>query len=143
MGPAWILSVAVLGAPGPKDGAGPKDVTGDWVVVEQVIDGKAVKVDGDVYRFEPDGTLVFRLGGKDRNQPRSRYAADPAAKPPTIDLYVDAKPDSPVSRGLYKVDGDTLTIAVGELNAERPKELASRPGSKVSLMTLRKVKPQD
>jgi hypothetical protein len=48
-----------------------------------------------------------------------------------------------VSRGLYKVDGDTLTIALGDLNAERPKELASRPGSKVVLLTLRRAKPQD
>ena len=147
MGPSLIIAALAVGAPGPKGpGPDPSGIAGEWEVVEAKTAGQHGPNDakaGDVYAFEADGTLRFRFGGKVSPLPPFRYTADPAAKPATVDIRVDDKADSPVSRGRFKVDGATLTLHLGELNADRPPGLAPPAAAKTTVITFRRVKAKD
>ena len=60
-----------------------------------------------------------------------RYRTDRAAKPPTIDVWTGDDPAAG-SRGVYSLDGDTLTVYyVTDPKADRPAKLESPAGSKV------------
>ena len=42
--------------------------------------------------------------------------------------------------GIYEVKGDELKVCHGDPGADRPKEIASKEGSGLSLITLKRVK---
>jgi uncharacterized protein (TIGR03067 family) len=58
------------------------------------------------------------------------FRLDPSASPRAIDLDVTAGPDKDRKvLGIYKLEGDTLTVCVPEPGKARPKEFASKEGS--------------
>jgi hypothetical protein len=71
------------------------------------------------------------------------YGSDPFAYVccPTIDLIynVEAR-ESSTFRGIYKLDGDTLTICSANPGKARPTAFESREESNVNLSVLRRVK---
>ena len=70
----------------------------------------------------------------------SRYVLDRNKVPPTLDLR-SAADDSIASRGIYKVDGDTLTVCyVTAPDAPRPDKLEAPEGSKALLAVYRRAK---
>jgi RNA polymerase sigma factor (sigma-70 family) len=79
-------------------------------------------------------TITFK--GEDRI---STYEIDPAAKPKTIDIMSEKEG---TFKGIYKVEGDTLTIcsAIGRPARERPTEFDSKEGSGTMLIVLKRVK---
>jgi hypothetical protein len=40
--------------------------------------------------------------------------------------------------GIYRLEGDTLTVCLAEPNAERPKEFKTSEESKTTMLTLKK-----
>lgn len=115
-------------------------LVGDW---ESVLNDGERKAGGRpvVVTFAPDGRLKMDDG---RSAPdRGWYKVDAAKDPPQIDwAYPDRPAGRPVERkpwlGVYKLDGDTLTIyfALGT----RPTGLAAPEGSDVMRVTYRRVK---
>jgi arylsulfatase A len=64
---------------------------------------------------------------------------DPAADPPALDVL----PDGGRARGrrvlgIYKLDGNTLTIAMADPGGPRPTSFASAPGSRITVQTFRR-----
>jgi uncharacterized protein (TIGR03067 family) len=146
MCPALLLAFA-LAAPALKDA--PKkggDLTGEWVVESVVYGGRprAPQKDPLRYVFDADGTWTIYRG--ERKPPGNRaYRTEPDAEPPAITLKYDAaEQDGPESLGIYRLDGDTLTMCYNRPGvSKRPTEFASPEGSGTSLMVLKRARPKD
>jgi uncharacterized protein (TIGR03067 family) len=136
-----ILSLSVS-APGPKDAA-PAPVTGLWVVAKGVVGGTEVPLPGGAITFDfgTDGTLVVRADGADSPEGSGTYTLDPKKSPAEIDM-VPADPKLATAKGIYKVDGDALTLCFikGAKDVLRPAKFASPAGSEVALFTLKRAK---
>ena len=133
----------VLAAPAKKDppGKDPPSLVGEWVADKVVLGGQDLAPQGvDAMRIEfaADGTVTMRRGGQ--KPEAGAYKADPKKDPAQIDIIPPEK-NGPPAYGIYKVDGDTLTLAVipGK-DMERPKKRESPAGSMVMLMTFKRAK---
>ena len=132
------LALAV-GAPNLKDS--PKTdppILGEWKLVEWLQGGQRLDFrDGSGCEFLPGGKRLWRDGpaGTDERQ----YKLYPKASPAEIDLIrTDVGPQPQIYQCIYKVDGEKLVIAVGDLGGERPKTF---DGAAVRmLMTFTRVK---
>lgn len=115
-----------------------KPLEGKWVIESLTRDGKADDAlkgatrlhEGDKYTITPT---------KDSKGAATEGTFSIDAEKKTIDM----KPSSGNFKGktllgIYKLDGDTLTVAFAE--AERPKSLESKEGSKVVLAVMKKAK---
>ena len=89
--------------------------------------------------FRGDGIAV-REGGQTHDN--FSYLLDPTKKIKAIDLILKAGPQKGrVDRGIYKLDGDTLTICIQSNKDEpRPNEFQSPAGSQLWLIVLQRSK---
>lgn len=108
---------------------------GKWTIESLTRDGKSDEnMKGATRVHEGDKYTITPL--KDGKPTEGTFTIDAEKK--TIDM----KPSSGNFKGktllgVYKLDGDTLTVAFHE--SERPKELASKEGSKVVLAVMKKA----
>jgi uncharacterized protein (TIGR03067 family) len=136
---ALVLSVSV-GAPGPKDV--PASVTGLWVVAKGIVGGGEVPLPTGAITFDfgADGKLIVRANGTDSPDGSGTYTLDPKKSPAEIDM-VPADPKLPSAKGIYKIDGDALTLCFEKgSEASRPTKFESSAGSEVALFTLKRAK---
>lgn len=113
----WQLSSSELG--GKK--ADPKEVAN---VTLNIDDKKAVSREGVDVKEESEITLL-----------------DPTAKPAAIDMKITAGDDKDqVVKGIWKLDGDSLTICVAEPGKDRPKEFAAKEGTGHTLLGFKRMK---
>jgi uncharacterized protein (TIGR03067 family) len=130
-----LFSVLALGAPALKEPLKKdNDIVGEWVVESSVWNGRPRPYQNRPMRmtFQADGTWV-------------QYRGDPTSNPPAITLKYDAPEQfGPEALGIYRVEGDTLTLCYGRSSSEtRPTEFASPEGAQLSLMVFKRVKPKD
>ena len=97
----------------------PEDVVKTAIIV---FDGKTMKMTRTVDGNEQTSEMGFTL--------------DPTKKPKAIDTDIMGK----TGTGIYSLDGDTLKICHGDLSDERPTEFASKEGTKITLVVLKRVK---
>lgn len=130
---AAVVAFATAGVADDK-----KPLEGKWTIESLTRDGKAddgmkgaTRVhEGDKYTITPP---------KDSKAPTTEGTFTIDAEKKTIDM----KPSSGNFKGktllgVYKLDGDTLTVAFAE--AERPKGFESKEGSKVVVAVMKKAK---
>jgi uncharacterized protein (TIGR03067 family) len=112
---------------------------GDWRFASLEIDGNAlpggalahsrVLFDGDRFRSEsPEATYegVFTL--------------DAEAAPPRIDIdFVEGPEAGNTAYGVYRLDGDSLTLCLGLVGSPRPSSFTTSAGSGHALERLRRV----
>ena len=128
-----VLTGLVGAAPGLKDPSkkGPHAIVGEWV---EDANGRVHFVftkDGRVLRTEKDFPDVAYT-----------YTADEAKVPAEIDLTQTGA--NVTSRGIYKVEGDTLTLCFGlDRGAVRPAKFAKAEQPPVGLSTFTRAKPQE
>ena len=79
--------------------------------------------------------IVSKSG--DAEKKKGTFQLDATPKIKTIDFRTDDQ----LVHGIYKLDGDTLTICLDESGEARPAEFVSKAGSKVALVVLKRVKP--
>lgn len=109
---------------------------GKWVLESVTKDGKQDEtLKGATREHKGDTYTIVPL--KDAKPTEGTFTVDAEKK--TIDL----KPSSgnfkgKTLQGIYKLDGETLTIAFGE--TERPKGFESKEGSKVVVAVMKKAK---
>jgi uncharacterized protein (TIGR03067 family) len=93
-----------------------KAFQGTWVTAAEGLDSK--------WTFEGE-TLKATVNGVDYT---CKVKVDSNAKPhPTVDLAVDEGPEEAkgkTSKGIYKLDGEKLTLCVSVPGKDRPKEFA-------------------
>jgi len=79
--------------------------------------------------------MTFTRDGQEQSREMT-FKLDPTAKPKAIDVDINGKP----GLGIYSLEGDTLKICHGEEGDARPTEFASKEGSKVALIVLKRAK---
>jgi uncharacterized protein (TIGR03067 family) len=134
-------AVIVAGALGADDAVRAElaRLDGTWQLVSATPGGK-----------EPPGEVVKKIRvvikagrhtvyfGDDVVAKEIPFTIDPARDPKAT---TDTLPGGKEIKGIYKLDGDTLTSCVAEVGKERPSEFASRPGSGHTLRVFERVKP--
>jgi RNA polymerase sigma-70 factor (ECF subfamily) len=124
--------------PAAGKGADQKDeekILGTWALVSAEAGGKKVPEEK-----VKEARLVFAAGGKwtgkfPKGDQEGTYKLDPARKPKEITFTGQEGKTQP---GVYKLDGDTLTICINEEGNERPTEFASKEGTKLTLIVFKR-----
>jgi uncharacterized protein (TIGR03067 family) len=132
-----VLTVTgfALAAPGATDPPKkPSRLVGEWRYVS--IDGQETVPTTDTYMA--DGTVVTRSEiGLARSSAVSRYVTNETAYPARIDTRFD---DDPPLEGIFKIEGDHLTICSRKGRGQRPKAFGEK-GATTDV--LERVKPKD
>lgn len=116
---------------------------GIWKMTAAEIGGQDVLGPGKGLK---NGKLVLRgsemsITRNDYDTVTTDYVIDPTQKPRTIDFVPRNGPENErgrVHRGIYKLDGDTLTVCVNGPDLERPTEFKSAEGTQIMLFTLKR-----
>jgi uncharacterized protein (TIGR03067 family) len=146
-----VLAVAVV-APGPKGKVKDESVVGEWVAERTTFAGNRVPLPKEPVRyvFSVDGTWATYRGEKKHPGEHQVYDTDPSKAPPAIDLSFDEvdgdrePPNRPqVLRGIYKVDGDTLTLCLATNGGDRPKALESTAEVPARLWVFKRAKKKE
>ncbi|HJZ91377.1 MAG TPA: TIGR03067 domain-containing protein [Gemmataceae bacterium] len=139
-----LLGLAVaVGAPGkdaPKEKA---SIVGTWNGEKAVAGGKDLPVpEGGVsFTFTEDGKVMVTEGKREKPD-TGTYKLDPKKDPAEIDLTPPPEKKEKVVLGIYKLDGDTLTLCFGKDGGARPTKFESPEGSQVIVITLQRAKKE-
>jgi uncharacterized protein (TIGR03067 family) len=109
-------------------------IQGNWKVESATVAG--AKNPEEVLKMEltiKGEKIVSKMGNEKKE---GTFKLDGGAKVKTIDI----RTEDMVLHGIYKLDGDTLTICLDESGEARPPEFESREGSRVALVVLKRVK---
>lgn len=115
---------------------------GTWVVTSAERDGKQTdRLNGDKMTIAGEGFVVTSKDGKELV--KATIKLDPSKKPKTIDLTLTEGSDKDkVVLGIYALDGDKMKICLNEPgNTTRPTEFASKEGTRLMVVELKRDKP--
>lgn len=137
-------ALAARGADEPSD-AIKKELAalkGEWKIVSRTEDGRETPLESikdRVIVFEGDAYEI--RNGKDLHV-AAKIKLEPTKAPKWFDLTITSPIGSAGENqlGLYKIEGDTLTICVADFDAKRPTEFASKEGSGTILVTYKRPK---
>jgi len=138
-----VLAVAV-GAPGVKDP--PKkeaSIVGVWIREKLTAGGKDESElgAGARFTFTEDGKFLMKQKDRDERE-EGKYKVDPKKDPAEIEFEGRrGKKDSPIL-GIYKLDGDSLTLCINGGENARPTKFESPEGSQNILMTFKRAKKE-
>lgn len=146
MYPSLLTALALtLGAPGPKDPP-TKDadpLLGKWTGLKAEAAGTPLPVPpgGVSMEFRAGGAWVTEEGGKAPEE--GGYTADRTKDPHEIDLTQPAAGGKAMKvLGIYKVEGDTLTLCLAAAGG-RPTKFESAAGQATVLMTFKRAKKKE
>jgi uncharacterized protein (TIGR03067 family) len=135
-----LVAACVLVAAAGKEGAASRDqekLQGKWEVESATRGGKKAPAERiKAMRMVIEGDrMTVKDGTRDET---ATFTLMPDQKPPAIDIKPN-RPGEKTVRGIYRVEGDTLTMCwVRE--GDRPKELVSKEGSGAILLVLKRQK---
>jgi uncharacterized protein (TIGR03067 family) len=140
-----ILGIAVaVAAPLPKERVkSTSSIVGEWVMEQVTVGGADVtEVVGDEWWvFSEEGTYtVYRGTGKEFDGPR--YVTDQKSVPTTIDADVPQGREHIRRRGIFKIEGDVMTVCWASEDGSRPTAFESKKGSPTTLYVFKKVKKE-
>src|SRR5262245_39667172 len=139
-----LLGVAItVGAPIGKD---PKkdspSIVGEWAAEGATSRGRPDNPPpGTTWTFTADGKSVLRIGAKEESR-EGTYKLDAKKDPAEIDITPGIKKDGTM-QGIYKVEGDTLTVCFSFEEAERPKTFDAPAESRRIVIILKRIKKKD
>jgi uncharacterized protein (TIGR03067 family) len=146
---AMLMIISTLAVENPQDDEAKKEVAklnGTWQITK-FIDPSGPPLPDNEFK---DGTLEFKDGSltirktKDDAGQTMTYSVDTSKEPKWIDVKTDRVKVKTV--GIYKLDGDELTLCVVELNGEnakdaRPTKFEANGAAKSALYVLKRAKP--
>ena len=114
-----------------------KKLEGSWQEVSCTENGEDISKPGETYCFQGNNTVTTNPEGLTEGEKRDGvlyYFLDPNGRPKHICLAPDG---DHAMQGIYKLEGDTLTICTGVEN-KRPTEFTAKDGSDQMLMVLKR-----
>jgi uncharacterized protein (TIGR03067 family) len=143
MTPVLLALGLAVAAPLPRERP-PKEppIIGEWLRVGHTEAGAPVAPDSEPHHqvFKADGTWEYSYGGR-RTAGLMTFVTDPRKSPPAIDIYMN-RTTGDGWHGIYKVDGDTLTICLVR-NGDRPRAFESTPDRPTTIWVFKRVKATD
>jgi len=144
----WLLLPAAAlasAAPALKDRP-PKEppIVGEWLRVGHTQAGTPVAPDHEPHHqvFTAEGEWQYTYGGRPDGTRGKSFVTDPRQSPPTIDISLSAGGKANW-RGIYKVEGDTLTLCLVTGDRDRPKTFESTADQPTTVWVFTRVKPKD
>jgi len=140
-----LIAAIALTAPAPRDP--PKilpSVVGMWEMESSMYAGMPRRLGAQPprYEFTADSKWISYRG--ERKTAERTYTTNPKADLPTIDLNYDpTEQNPPMGRGIFKVEGDTLTLCIVRNKESRPTAFESTRETDTFLYVFKRVKPKD
>jgi len=114
---------------------------GSWRVVSIEQDGKPSMATEKVMWVFSDDDLVIEIAGMAKS--KCRINLGPNTRPKAINRYFTTAIEDDLilctQRGSYRLDGEMLWICFGEAEKDQPTEFASKPGSRTTLVRLKRA----
>lgn len=142
---AAIPLVLVVGLVSGRDDQAADDLVrfqGSWTIIESKVNGQADDVEKIriSYDITEDHFVTKGPNGKDVPFASFLFVIDLQKNPKQIDW--GGKRDAPNGHGIYKLEGDKLTVVIGP-KGKRPADFTCEAGSMRTLLVLkRKAAPQ-
>jgi uncharacterized protein (TIGR03067 family) len=144
---AWLLFPMVTLAPAAprlkeKEPTVPP-LFGEWLRVDHIQAGTPVAPDREPHHqvFKADGEWQYTYGNRPDGTKGKNFTVDLKQNPPTIDISLNV--GKAHYRGVYKVEGDTLTLCLVTGDTERPKNFASTADQPTTVWVFKKVKAKE
>jgi len=130
----------IVAAPAPKDppkapAEAEHPLVGEWILDSHISSGKRLPDPGDTFILTKDRWVIVNKGARTE----SLLAVDTKKDPRHIDVWVPTQGEENRARGIFKLEGDTLTVCY-TLGPDRPIRFESPPKSGLALITLKRVK---
>jgi uncharacterized protein (TIGR03067 family) len=126
----------IVAAPGLKESIRP--LLGQWICTGKTFKGEAIDLPVYIWDFAAGGKLSLQL--RDLDPAERRYLADPTKSPAHLD-WTDGED---TIEAIYKVEGDMLTVCYShDPSADRPSRFESPKGTRLILITFKRVKQKD
>jgi uncharacterized protein (TIGR03067 family) len=139
-----IVALSMALAEGPKgiDEGALKKLQGKWQVTALEHGGKKSELkDIASLTLEVAKSRFTSRDGGDVKEDAEATLLDAGAKPAAIDLKITAGSDrDKVVKGVWKLNGDELTMCVAEPGRERPAEFKGAEGTGHTLLVFKRVK---
>ena len=137
LGMAWTI-----GAPALKPLPNPEVIVGEWRLIDSYHAGKSdfelQRTAIDTVRITQDDWSAISQG---RVCVKSAIRVDTKNRPAQIDIGVPA-PNQPGSLlGIFKIEGDTLTVAYDDAPNARPTKFESPRTSSIQVLIFQRIKP--
>src|SRR4029434_6728833 len=89
--------------------------------------------EGMTYEYTADGNYLTRKNGVESKGTRRPYRVDATKDPAELD-YDAGSPGKPIwVPGIFKIDGDTLTVSLDSGTGKRPMSFEPKKGDRVSV----------
>jgi uncharacterized protein (TIGR03067 family) len=137
-----LVAALTVAVPAVKDKVPPPtDPIGVWEMQSVTSNGHPGGKDRLVpLEFRADGQWILLQDNRELVSPvERRFDFDPKAKPATIDLYDLRASDGRRNRGIYKIEGDTLTLCL-RYGGERPTTFESTQELEQTLFVFKRAK---
>ena len=125
-----------------KEGADKKELEkfqGKWATASVTVDGAAEDEIKDRFLAIKGDKATFL--DKDKERGTGSMKLDPGKSPAHLDFtYEDGPAKGTTLKGIYKFEGDTLTVCYGGFGKDRPTEFASKAGSGTILIVQKRAK---
>jgi uncharacterized protein (TIGR03067 family) len=136
-----LIAALLVAADEPKSGADKdeKAILGTWIVTKAEREGQPDDraVGSITLTFEKESKVKYQRQSEDAKT--GTYKLDTTKSP--RQLTITPGDGNRGTTGIYKVDGDELTICMPRAEAELPTEFATKAGSKTMLIVLKREQP--